>query len=296
MKYIRTLLAITIFLTAFYSSAQRSWCSIESDFASCIWIIQECPDTVINDTLMIPLHIDVYGYQSDTLYFEHSAGVYLIEIDNRVYLQNFQGIHILYDFNAKLNDTLLIDYPQEAGYDSYVVTQVDTVFIASKFRKRIMLQNTMTEYDQDVWVEGIGSLIFGLFSPGLSQSVTDWYSLALCFRENPTEEIYQIDTIYNECFMHLPQKNCNGVSAVSNTTQVLDFDLTLNAHAIHLSSATPLQQISIYDYCGQLIFQKDLLGATQVDLAHAYFSPGLYILHVQSKSGKASSKVVPIFR
>jgi len=78
--------------------------------------------------------------------------------------------YLNYDFSVVIGDTVLVPFGEFSNQMSLVVTSIDSVLVASYFRKKIVLE----EYGQGYalgpheWIEGIGSISHGLLYPELS--------------------------------------------------------------------------------------------------------------------------------
>jgi len=71
---------------------------------------------------------------------------------------------LLYDFGAEAGDTLEI-FPPAIYPDSltFIVESIDSVWVCNRFMKIIQL----TGDSGDTWIEGIGSIVYGVMMPGV---------------------------------------------------------------------------------------------------------------------------------
>jgi len=248
---------------------------------------------------MTPIFANLFIYNLDTvsLYYSGMAG-HIIEIENSIYFRNFQGTHKIYNFNINFNDTIIVDYPLSSGENRFVVTEVDTIFVAEQNRKRIFLQRVSYPDDVDIWVEGIGSVVFGFLSPGLSNYITDWYSDPLCFRANPNVPIYQIDTLFQRCFLELQVGTCESQSDVVETDQYSgeDFSMWQVKDELYFHSQTQQYQINIYDNFGRLIHASVLNDEKEFVVSCQNWATGIYIVQLAGKTGVVQSKLMSISR
>ena len=107
-------------------------------------------DTTINSNI----YKVILDYRGDSIESNCKASIlgYMRETsDKKVYWHvglfgNVASDILLYDFNAKINDTI----------DNWIVTKIDTVKILNIKRKRIILKNCepYTKY----WIDGIGDM------------------------------------------------------------------------------------------------------------------------------------------
>ena len=88
---------------------------------------------------------------------------------------------LMYDFNAKIGDSLFI--PPNFVDDPILVCSIDTVELGGVKRKRYKLARQFcSDQPQDLWIEGIGSLL-GILNSNRVGAIGVYISL-LCFYEN----------------------------------------------------------------------------------------------------------------
>ena len=103
--------------------------------------------------------------------------------------------YLLYDFSAVENDTLIItgieSITSNWGFytDTMVVSSLDSIYIAGKYRNRINLGG-------EQWIEGIGSMT-GILHNFFGLVGGNWFEL-VCFSENDTLK-YQNQS-YSSCY------------------------------------------------------------------------------------------------
>lgn len=84
----------------------------------------------------------------ECVFREEGNKIYALSKPENQYLPQVNGETLLYDFSLKTGDVVKTSYSK----DGYAVTQVDSVLIDGKLRKRIHLDSW------DTWIEGIGSI------------------------------------------------------------------------------------------------------------------------------------------
>ena len=108
---------------------------------------------------------------------------------------------LLYDFSMEVGDTIcMCDY----GYDEccMVVIEKGETIVNGEPRQQIVLEYPFGNGDQEVWIEGIGSL-YGIVDSG-SLFLTGGSTNLLCYYEDG-DLIWQNTTPgYNECYMVYP--------------------------------------------------------------------------------------------
>ena len=125
---------------------------------------------------------------------------------------------LLYDFSMEVGDTIFM-YEEHNEY--MVVVEKGEILVNEEPRQQIVLEYPFGNGEQEVWIEGIGSL-YGIINSGslfLMGGSTD----LLCYYEDG-DLIWQNTTLgYNECYIVTGQQ---GVLEVSPTT------LTFNEPAV----------------------------------------------------------------
>ena len=125
---------------------------------------------------------------------------------------------LLYDFSMEVGDTIFM-YEEHNEY--MVVVEKGEILVNEEPRQQIVLEYPFGNGEQEVWIEGIGSL-YGIINSGslfLMGGSTD----LLCYYED-SDLIWQNTTLgYNECYIVTGQQ---GVLEVSPTT------LTFNEPAV----------------------------------------------------------------
>ncbi|MCB0631909.1 MAG: T9SS type A sorting domain-containing protein [Saprospiraceae bacterium] len=131
-----------------------------------------CGDTTINDQSYAKLYdiqfpFDGEEIPSDTIPPAVYAGSLRVDGPQVYYLSPFQDEELLlYDFSLEAEASIELPNITMGNEGTYNVTNVDTVTIDGTERKRIFLENVFGQ-TEDVWIEGIGSVVYGLLDRGL---------------------------------------------------------------------------------------------------------------------------------
>jgi len=105
---------------------------------------------------------------------------------------------LLYDFSLEAETSLELPNITLGNAGTYNVTNVDTVMINGAPKRRLFLENVFGETN-DVWIEGIGSVVYGLLDRGLGL-VFDYGSTLNCVQLNAEDFIFRPD-VNNPCWM-----------------------------------------------------------------------------------------------
>lgn len=131
-----------------------------------------CGDTTINDQSYAKLYdiqfpYDGEGIPADTMPPALYAGSIRAEGAEVFYLPPMQDeALLLYDFSLEEEESIELPNITFGNEGTYNVTAVDTVTINGTDRRRIFLENVFGQ-TEDVWIEGIGSVKYGLLDRGL---------------------------------------------------------------------------------------------------------------------------------
>ena len=84
---------------------------------------------------------------------------YVREEDKKVfsYVEDNDEEHLMYDYNLNIGDEFTIKAHPELT-DKFKVTEIDSIEYNGIKRKRLRLENLITIYQYDYWVEGIGCM------------------------------------------------------------------------------------------------------------------------------------------
>ena len=199
----------------------------------------------------------------------------------KVFLKQFSDTSsspgtLIFDFSLQVNDTFISPYVERID-TMLVVRSIDTIFLGGALRRQFVLYPlNYSSYDStDVWVEGIGSLRYGLYQDG-------WASLnvaTLCRAKENDTVIYAAN---NSCyFLGVDQISPDklGLHLYPNPTAGLctlefsDVNLTLSA--------------SIFDITGREVMQlfNDKTISTYTFNTNV-MSPGIYLIKANSADGK----------
>lgn len=131
-----------------------------------------CGDTTINDESYAKLYdisfpFDGEGISADTMPPAVYAGSLRSEDALVFYVPPMEDEDLLlYDFSLEAEQSIDLPNTTLGNEGTYNVTNVDTVQVNGQDRKRLFLENVFGQ-TEDVWIEGIGSVKYGLLDRGL---------------------------------------------------------------------------------------------------------------------------------
>ena len=164
-------------------------------------------DTIINDIRYTKVYRQYCSSETECSELQYYAAVREDTIGAKIYcIQTDDGIErLIANFNVQANDKIEIySYWPWLSKRLVTVDSVDFVLIDEQYRKRVNIikgEYFWNDYPPDVWVEGIGSVVYGLFFPS-PEGVIDLGDVPrfLCLHING-ELLYQDMWAYGACFL-----------------------------------------------------------------------------------------------
>jgi hypothetical protein len=196
--------------------------------------------------------------------------------------------HKIYDFSKNAGDTFTIKNNRWNESDIYIrVDSIETIML-DRPRKKMYLTTGYSFsglHNYDVWIEGIGSLITELWSPGYAYQVVDgpMYE-TLCFFENGQMVFHNSN--YAACTVTGLDKNESekillGPNPVSNI-------LSVQLSGIEANNTL----FMLYDVSGRIVFEKYLYSEMSY-LSVQKIERGLYFYRIsKNKADIYSGKII----
>lgn len=285
------ILIAAIFLISMYSYAQsiyyplidigKTWHILHHNWGSTLIYTYRCDgDTLINNSVYKILFSTEDEFAGN--WIKH--GYIREDEDKKVYYSPYHGNDSLfydpamvYDFNAEINDTLLIssfayNYPNEL---EIVITEIDSVLIGDNFRKKISFECGYNYFFENSWIEGIGSLN-GLLEPGFYCYIACPTLELLCVKEDETV-IYQ-HPYYNECYIVGIEDNISNQIKFEIYPNPADETVFIISKDVDNSNYT----FTILNSIGQvlILFDIESLGANKVFVGD--LNSGLYFYTIKN--------------
>lgn len=164
-----------------------------------------CGDTTINDQSYAKIYDIVYpfdgeGLPTDTIPPAGYVGCLRTDGTEVFYVrpQETEDL-LLYDFSLEAEASIELPNITLGNAGTYSVTNVDTVMVNGEQRRRLFLESVFGQ-TEDVWIEGIGSVVYGLLDRGLAL-VFDYGSTLECMQLTNQGFVFQPD----------PNKSCQMV-------------------------------------------------------------------------------------
>ncbi len=259
-------------------------------FLNYYWHYQIKGDTVISgryyqkiynsNTSSIPIDTTC-PKTSNLLYFD----------SNRVYYNTT----LIYDFNLNLGDTfnLYVNGPSHNGYYPFVVSFVDSIFVGSRWRKRITLAKSGFNFSPIKWVEGIGDINYGFNSSyGSVESYiyTGGYGQLTCFSEH-WQSTYGINCTFSNgtCLVGLEEGN-NEMKQINLIPQpASDIMYIQSTQLVFRQEEIPI----IYDISGkQHTIPMQYINKNTYKLEVSILSAGFYVVAIKTEKGVVRKKII----
>ena len=272
----------SLFAQNYYSLVDSNKTWTEKEFVAMqqlnLHVYQTTNDTIINSVSYYKLmHYDDTSGTNPSLYG------YLRENSNKeVYLKlASNGVEkLIYSFDINVNDTVIIEdhFPPFDSICSVVVDSLDSIYIGNNYRKRYYLSNAFNLGLDDVWVEGIGSIKYGLTHPGYAY-VGAMYDL-LCYKENDT--LKYMNPLFNKCVIigSISEDDLeNGLQVYPNpfsTSTTIHFDQSLNGE----------YDLLVFDIVGKELIRKERVTGNKVQLQQRELGEGLFLAYLINNETK----------
>ena len=258
-------------------------------------------DTVVNEKQYYQL-LQGFGYDTLSQYYnewkfidwirEEGGRVFIltnefIESDYNFFSGKYPTEYLLFDFNLRLGDTIMLYRehniaPEARIGGSAVVVSEDSVEVESVRLKKIVLRYDLSPYDEEVWVEGIGSNR-GLITSGVFPY--DRYFSLLCVKQNDNLVfINEIENPNKECFIHVGMDECDEEKIEIFPTIVDDF--------LYISSAQFPLQIQIIDYMGKVHQVKECYDQNYLNVKG--LRTGIYFLKIFANNKVVVKQVIKL--
>ena len=181
--------------------------------------------------------------------------------------------YLLYDFSLEVHDTFPAFYC-EACYTGYtgpavlnwLVISKDSIYVQNSYRKRIILQRIGYNSDIDIWIEGIGSVKYGLIYPCRPLGLVSVISQHTCYFENG-------DMLYRNPNLLIDSLTMTYFSDSCLTPLTIPYQSTDNSK-VYINDgilyvkllSNKKQVISIYNSLGQTILTQTIQENMQINL------------------------------
>ncbi len=250
-----------------YNGNENDTCCLKSE------VLKLGDNVTLNDTI----YSTIYKAEVSTLTDWELIG-YIREESKKAYYMPLSknSEYLLYDFNLEISSKIHITNPLFGNSDSieYTVSKIDTVVFDSEKRKRITLSGS----NQEIWIEGLGSLN-GLIYSGLL--IDGGFKNLTCYLENG-------NTIYknpdcNYCFYTstgiLDKKKDDFLIYPNPTTGSITLN-DMNNSIFYL-----------YNLSGELLLQQNINNNTYlVDVSNQ--KNGIYLYQIQQNNTYIKGKLI----
>ena len=225
-------------------------------------------DTVLFDKIWQKLYM-VF----DSVPYKENAELegFLLEENKIIYYMNSNLTNggKLYDFNAKVGDTITVNIPIPIDVRVY---KIDSVNINEKLRKRFHLDFGEGMDFGIKWIEGIGSLN-GILWPGTWP--TNQKHELLCLKRNEKQIYYNNN--YGTCYPDYP----NMVNAIKDIKKQNKLNIypnpAKNLLTVELNNFNK-GMLKIFSFDGKIILEKQINNTGKQSINIENFHRGIYLI------------------
>ena len=189
---------------------------------------------------------------------------------------------ILYDFSKNVNDNFKTKIGYEwceipEGIHNETIKSVDTVLIDNEFRKKI---NLYTSYNDDNWIQGIGSLN-DLFYPintlRITTCICSWE--LVCFKQD--DKVLYLNPQYNSCF---PTVGINEIIKKNNSFSIFPNPVS-EISLIKWNETNQFTKLEIFDVLGRTIQKIRVVNVKSITINKNLFNEGIYFIILSDRKG-----------
>ena len=191
------------------------------------------------------------------------------EENKKIYFISGLSESLLYDFSAKLNDTL--KGLKGSPYD-FVVVNIDSVKIGTQFRKRFYIATRKGAGFRYKIIEGIGSDV-GLIPYYYAETLDNYHELT-CFSVNGNLEY--VKTGSSTCLVPTSDLPETVIQSKIHPNPVSDVSI------LDIPNDKQADEVVVYDFQGRIVQQYRVTGTT-VAIPKRDFPSGIYFAHVFNK-------------
>ncbi len=194
-------------------------------------------------------------------------------INKKVYaLKPDQSPYLYFDFNANINDTVLLYNILDNAIDTFAVNSVKMWMTAdSVLRRAFMITNTSNPFSFEHWIEGVGSTEGIYYGNKLLYSNTNTYKLeASCFNNNLV--YYSDDLLFGICNLNVGISGLNAISPNIYPNPASDF--------LQIENIDGKITADIYSMDGKLQKTVVLVGNNLIKIND--LTMGVYILKIRN--------------
>jgi hypothetical protein len=242
------------------------------------------------DTLIGEVSYKKLYKSNDSLFSVASIIGGIREDSNRIYLS--KSVYspdeiLLYDFNMDTGDTLIVNRLIRIEHHSYYslsakVDSINTIELNGESKKRLYLTYNCIdgpgEIENDIWVEGIGSIFRGLLNPSC-KCLTGCYSRSYltCYSEN--DLLIWRDSTFEDCYVYSHGIADNIKQADHNNL----ISMRSEGNMVQVKSSIPILSVKAMNLGGSILFENNHLNSNYYEFTLKDQWHGLMIVIVNNR-------------
>jgi hypothetical protein len=255
-----------------------------------LWNVVECLNfgPCITQTFMVMGDTAIGQFDYKKVYYTYNTTLtnWVIfcatrETEDQVFLYNFytETEQLLYDFNLVPGDTFvsIISNPSFSCQVELMLISIDTVTLTNGEQKRRFI------FDEDVWIESVGSLI-GLFYVGVYQCIIDmWFDLSCC---HLNDELIYKSPAYPSCYV-----NTVGVPEQDHQPKHIVYPNPFSQAAVFEFDYLPCKnyRLQIINVNGQVVSDISDINSGKVLINGGPLLPGIYFYRLMNEDNVIGS-------
>lgn len=210
------------------------------------------------------------------------------ENEEAYHINGFKGLlldshkdYAICDFSLKKGDEFTMYRDKYSDVKKYVY-DVDSIELGSEKRKSYAMKNNPdSEWISDYWIEGMGSVNYGIIFEFLEAWPTaEWSKSFVCYSEN--DKTLYLNPFFDEC----PQFSPQSIKHPNKESSLITFSPNPMGNETKLISVFPMEEIILSDLSGRTIRKIACGGKLEYTLFRESLPTGIYPVKVVFQNGR----------
>jgi hypothetical protein len=295
----KSLVGIICIMYIFFGNSQDKFAYYNTTIAGATYEMGEfCDDTIINNREYEIIKGSSFRFGDLKPIKTYRLGYRRISGDS-VFVLRRKGPgfdleeSLLYAFNLKVGDCIYLDYLINFLNDTFKVYKTDTIELFGNNKRRIFLRSTYpNSNNEDIWIDGIGSIRHGYKDPGFPIDISDAGSAFSCYYDSESKQTYApYDSL--PCHMDKLEKACSIPNSTEDDLRKITSIVSPNPFRDVIdfyTNDTPVK-LTLYNINGNLLREVTILNK-HYTMDGQELSAGLYLIKLTDGSQTEIIKLI----
>jgi len=277
-------------------NAQDKWGDyLSSSWSSAYFLTEESGEIVIRGKEYTILNFTMHDLQNEDLFQCATFGFKRETEDSVLVIRAFENPdsseYLLYVYNVPIGDTIRLEY---IGGGDFVVDAIDTVALLGESRRRVHLREAFGG-GEDVWIDGIGSIIHGYLWRGGDESLSGGYKFSCYY--NWEQDLIWSPANSHDCLMELLDTSaCETLTSSAVPIEYTTVTLYPNPFSweAHVVGIPVPYKLTVYDISGKVVIQS-IVDNDETTINTAHLADGMYyIVLIPERGNPITIKAIKI--